>query len=166
MSSRLVIGVASALGAGFRLEQRLVEVGQLQLVAADPPDAFLAEGVEGRELVVGHAPGGGDRRRRPVPAFGAVAVFVGFADFDAVGCFAFGGSFGIDGASASAARTAVVVATAVSRATVDGSRPASTPLNADWRTIPSRDQPPSSARITSSGRTQVMPRRSPPQRPR
>ena len=53
--------VADQLALGDRriaVEQRLVEVGQLELVAADPPDALLAQGLEGFELGVGGAPGG------------------------------------------------------------------------------------------------------------
>ncbi len=56
--------------------------------------------------------------------------------------------------------------TACSRTTSRGSRPRSRPLKEAWRTIPSRDHPPRCARITSSGRTQTTPARSPPQRPR
>ncbi len=51
--------VADELALGdrrVRLEERLVEVGQLELVGADLPDALLAERVESRELVLGHLP--------------------------------------------------------------------------------------------------------------
>ena len=76
------------------------------------------------------------------------------------------GASGSTGTSASASATARADETASSRMTDCGSRPASTPLNDVCRTCPSRVQPPSSARMTSSGRIQVMPFRSPPQRPR
>src|SRR6185503_19327347 len=78
----------------------------------------------------------------------------------------FGFGSGIGGTSASAARTAVVVLIAVSRATVFGSRPGSIPLYEVCRTTLSRVQPPSSARMTNSGRTQVTSLSSPPHRPR
>ena len=70
------------------------------------------------------------------------------------------------GAADSASRIASAVATADSRTTLVGSRSSSKPLNAAWRTIPSRDQPPSSARITISGFTHRTSRSSPPHRPR
>ena len=71
MSSRLVIGFASgpsptrgfALDRGARLEERLVEIGQLQLVVADAPDAFLAEGIERRQLLLGDLVECGCRRQ-------------------------------------------------------------------------------------------------------
>ena len=49
------------------------------------------------------------------------------------------------------------LATGDSRVTEDGSRPSSIPLKADWRTSPSRLQPPSSARMTSRGSIQLDP---------
>ena len=60
------------------------------------------------------------------------------------------------GMTASTASTASVAATGRSRTTLlAGLPPSSKPLNAAWRTIPSRVQPPSSARITISGLTQT-----------
>src|SRR4051812_11278531 len=52
--------IADQLALGDRwiaLEDRLVEVGELDVIAADLPDAFLAHGVEGRELGLRRAPG-------------------------------------------------------------------------------------------------------------
>ena len=63
--------------------------------------------------------------------------------------------------SSSACAAASSEETACSRVTASGSWPSSMPLNAVWRTIPSRVQPPISARITSSGRTHVTRRSSP-----
>src|SRR6266550_4718080 len=62
---------------------------------------------------------------------------------------------------ASAAAAASLVETGRSRFTAFGSWPSSMPLNDVWRTSPSRVQPPSSALITSSGRTQMTFRSSP-----
>src|SRR6478752_9284973 len=168
MSSRLVIGLASApLAPGFGSNSGLSRLVSFSSSAPtrQVPSFPRASSALSSSSLTRHAAGTSVGALAPAfdldaPAGFEAGPFVAFdgdlAGFDAASVFGFDGSFGIGGASASAALTAVVVATASSRATVDGSRPASTPLNAAWRTIPSRDQPPSSARITSSGLTQVM----------
>src|SRR6478752_3710107 len=174
MSSRLVIGLASApLAPGFGSNSGLSRLVSFSSSAPtrQVPSFPRASSALSSSSLTRHAAGTSVGALAPAfdldaPAGFEAGPFVAFdgdlagfdaaSRFDAASAFGFDGSFGIGGASASAALTAVVVATASSRATVDGSRPASTPLNAAWRTIPSRDHPPSSARITSSGLTQVM----------
>ena len=149
----------------------LVEVGQLELVGPDLPDAFLAERVEGGELGVGDAPGAGMSSARSASAFDACVGRFGRLRSRFV-------------PSVGLRHAVIIVGRRVSRALPprrhgprwslrprsragrsSGRGPARGPCSAAWRTTPSRVQPPSSARITSSGRTQVTAPRSPPQRP-
>src|SRR3954447_13644657 len=169
MSSRLVIGAASSPDprpskSGL---SRLVSLSSWAPIPPTPslPRASSAASSASVAPAYGDDDGGDplapddERDRADEGLVGAAAAERGVDD-------GMGVSSGSGGASASAARTAVDVLTAVSRRTVFGSRSGSIPLYAVWRTCPSRVQPPISARITSSGRIQVMLARSPPHRPR
>ena len=128
-------------------EEDLVEVGEPEVLARDPPWSVGAHRGQGGELRLRDDPG---RVQAPAPGGAGAAACGALRPASAV---------------APASRSAVAGSIAFSRTTSRGSRPASRPLNEPCRTFPSRDQPPSAARITSSGRTQRTPARSPPQRP-
>ncbi len=158
-----------------RREDDLVEVRDLQLEPADLPDAVLGHRLERGELFGSRLPGELLLRRgllraaskrlslpaRRGPSFRASSPSACAPVFDGMAASSSG-----SGTAASAASTAAEVAMACSRTTsVGGLPPSSRPLKAAWRTMPSRVQPPSSARITSSGRVQTTCLSSPPQRP-